>query len=139
MATISGYKGLVQVGGTPSTIAQVSQWSFDRSADTQKVQWLGSADKSTVATTVDTTISVEGFYDASDTNGQVTLAADSAVGSSFSLLLFPETATLNTATSGDEYFGGTVVLTQFSITSSSEDVVKFTASFEGALTSQSVT
>ena len=135
MATISGYKGLVKDG--TNNIAQISSWSFDRSADTQKVQWMGSADKTTVATTVDTTISVEGFYDSSDT-GQASLSGDNVVGTSVSIELFAETATLNTSATNDEYWGGTVVVTGFSISSSAEDVVKFTASLEGALTAQTV-
>ena len=96
MATHKGSEGIVKVGS--NTVAEVTSFSFDETADTIETTALSNSAHSYVSDLVGFSGSIDCFWDETDTSGQGALTA----GASVTLNLYPEGAT-----SGDTYYSGT--------------------------------
>ena len=95
MAVHTGQSGVVKVGG--NTVAEVTAFTLETTADVIESTALANSAKSFVANRVSFTATIECAWDETDTNGQVALTE----GQSVSLHLHPEGAD-----SGDYYYTG---------------------------------
>ena len=129
MATHKGSAGVVKVGA--NTVAEVTAFSFDETADTIETTALANSAHSFVSDLVGWSGSVDCFWDETDTSGQGAMTA----GASVTLNLYPEGAD-----SGDTYFTGTAIITSISRSNAIGAIVTATFSFTGAnaLTSTTV-
>lgn len=124
MANIVGKNGVVKAGtsGSEEAIGEVTGFSINQTADTIETSTMGSNDRSYVA-------SLKSFSGSVDVLHSVT-AGDNhdefAVGSSLTLELYP-----NGTASGEKYFEGAVLCTGKDVTSSFNDMVTATYSFQG--------
>ncbi len=125
MATHTGSAGLVKVGS--NTAAEVRSFTLDTSAEVLEDTTLGDTSRTYQAGKKGATVSVECWWDETDTNGQIALAE----GSSVALNLYPEGAD-----SGDYYFSGTYIITGSSISVPTDGIIEatFSATMTGALT-----
>ena len=129
MATHKGSEGIVKVGS--NTVAEVTSFSFDETADTIETTALSNSAHSYVSDLVGFSGSIDCFWDETDTSGQGALTA----GASVTLNLYPEGAT-----SGDTYYSGTALVTSISRANAIGSMVTASFSFQGtnALTSATV-
>ena len=129
MATHKGSAGVVKVGA--NTVAEVTAFSFDETADTIETTALANSAHSFVSDLVGWSGSVDCFWDETDTSGQGAMTA----GASVTLNLYPEGAD-----SGDTYFTGTAIITSICRSNAIGAIVTATFSFTGAnaLTSTTV-
>ena len=84
MATHHGKNGVIKIG--TNTVAEVTQFTYTRTADVAEDSAMGDTDKSYLGGLIDGSGSITCWYDPSDTNGQDALVPGSAV----TLLLYPE-------------------------------------------------
>ena len=125
MATHTGSAGLVKVGS--NTAAEIRSFTLDTSAEVLEDTTLGDTSRTYQIGKKGATVSVECWWDETDTNGQIALAE----GSSVALNLYPEGAD-----SGDYYFSGTYIITGSSISVPTDGIIEatFSATMTGALT-----
>ena len=125
MATHTGSSGLVKVG--TNTIAEVRSFTLDTTAELLEDTTLTDTSKTYQVGKKGGTVSVECFWDETDTNGQIAIAE----GSQVTLYLYPEGAD-----SGDYYFGGTWLVTANSTSTPTDGMIEatFSATLTGALT-----
>lgn len=126
MANHIGRDGIVKVGA--NTVAEVTSFSVSVTANTVDDTVLGDTWATHQAGINSWSGSVSGFWDETDTNGQVALT----IGASVTLNLYPEGAT-----SGDTYFSGTATVTGIERSVANNDsivTVNFTFVGSGALT-----
>ena len=125
MATHTGSAGLVKVGS--NTAAEIRSFTLDTSAEVLEDTTLGDTSRTYQIGKKGATVSVECWWDETDTNGQIALAE----GSSVALNLYPEGAD-----SGDYYFSGTYIITGSSISVPTDGIIEatFNATMTGALT-----
>ena len=119
MATHHGKEGVVKAGGT--AIGELTGFTLETSADVVEDTQLSDATKSFVAGRTSFSGSLEMSYDESD-SPQQTLT----VGSSIAFILLPEGAT-----SGDESFTGSGIVTGMSVTNGMDAVVTRSVTFQG--------
>ena len=93
MATHTGSAGLVKVGS--NTAAEIRSFTLDTSAEVLEDTTLGDTSRTYQIGKKGATVSVECWWDETDTNGQIAMAE----GSQVVLNLYPEGAD-----SGDYYF-----------------------------------
>ena len=129
MATHKGSEGLVKVGS--NTVAEVTGFSFDETADTIETTALSNSARSYVSDLVTFSGSIDCFWDETDSSGQGALS----VGSSVTLNLYPEGSA-----SADTYYTGTAIVTAISRANAIGSMVTASISFQGtnALTSATV-
>ena len=84
MATHTGSSGIIKIG--TNTIAEVRSFTIDTTAEILEDTTLTDTSKSFKVGKKGATVSVECFWDETDTNGQIALAE----GSSVAMDLFPE-------------------------------------------------
>lgn len=129
MANHKGSEGVIKVGS--NAVAEVRDWSLDQTADTVEDTVMGDAARTRKSTLTSASGSLNCYWDETDTNGQVALAA----GSEVTMNLYPEGDT-----AGDTYYTLTAIITSFSISASFDGMVEASISFEsnGAVTTNTV-
>ena len=129
MANHKGSEGLVKVGA--NTVAEVRSWSLSEEAETIEDTAMGDAARTFQVGLKTWSANVTAFWDETDTNGQVAMAA----GSSITLNLYPEGAT-----SGDTYYTGTALVTSTERSAELDGMVEMTfdATGTGALSTATV-
>ena len=120
MATHKGSEGLVKIGS--NTVAEVTGFSFDETADTIETTALANSARSYVADLVSWSGSIDCFYDETDSTGQGAMTN----GASVSLHLYPEGAD-----SGDIEYYGTALITGISRSNAIGAIVNANFSFQG--------
>ena len=104
MANHTGSSGVVKIG--TNTVAEVRSFTINTTAELLEDTTLTDTSKTYQVGKKGATVSVECFWDETDTNGQIALAE----GSSVALDLFPEGTD-----SSDYYYSGTWLVTGTSI------------------------
>lgn len=129
MATHKGSEGLVKVGA--NTVAEITGWSLDQSADTVEDTALSDTAKTYLADLTSWTASADAHWDETDTTGQGALT----IGASVTLNLYPEGDT-----TGDTYWTGSAIVTGISRSGAIGSVISASFSFQGtgALTETTV-
>ena len=125
MANHTGTSGLVKVG--TDTIAEVRSFTLNTTSELLEDTTLTDTSKTYQVGKKGATVSVECFWDETDTNGQIAIAE----GNSVALNLYPEGAD-----SGDYYFSGTYLISGNSISTPTDGIIEatFDATLTGALT-----
>ena len=125
MATHTGSAWLVKVGS--NTAAEIRSFTLDTSAEVLEDTTLGDTSRTYQIGKKGATVSVECWWDETDTNGQIAMAE----GSQVALNLYPEGAD-----SGDYYFSGTYIITGSSVSVPTDGIIEatFNATMTGALT-----
>lgn len=136
MAVHTGLEGLVRVGGTPTTVAELSEWTLETSGETTDSTSINTATsnggwRTHVPTLKSWSGSVKCFWDETDTNGQQTIDAGASVDFKF----YPEGNT-----TGDVFFSGTGIVTAVNRSAKLDGLVEVEFSFTGtgALTEATV-
>ena len=119
MATHHGKEGVVKAGGT--AIGELTGFTLETTADVVEDTELSDATKSFLAGRTSFSGTLEMSYDESD-SPQQTLTA----GSSIAFILLPEGAT-----SGDESFTGSGIVTGMSVNNAMDAVVTRSITFQG--------
>ena len=129
MATHTGSSGVIKIG--TNTIAEVRSFTIDTTAEILEDTVLTDTSKSFKVGKKGATVSVECFWDETDTNGQIALAE----GSSVAMDLFPEGAD-----SSDYYFSSTWLVTATSVSVPTDGIIEatFSATLNGALSRSTV-
>jgi hypothetical protein len=129
MATHKGSEGIVKIG--TNTVAEVTGFSFDETADTIEDTELRDSARTYVSDLTSFSGSIDCMWDETDTTGQGAMTA----GASVTLNLYPEGAT-----TGDTYYSGTALITSISRANAIGAMVTASFSFQGtgALTSSTV-
>ena len=125
MATHTGSAGIVKVGS--NAVAEVRSFTLDTSAEILEDTTLTDTSRTYAVGKKGATVSVECWWDETDTNGQIAIAE----GNSVVLNLYPEGAD-----SGDYYFSGTYLITGQSVSTPTDGIIEstFSATMTGALT-----
>ena len=125
MATHTGSAGIVKVGS--NAVAEVRSFTLDTSAEILEDTALTDTSRTYAVGKKGATVSVECWWDETDTNGQIAIAE----GNSVVLNLYPEGAD-----SGDYYFSGTYLITGQSVSTPTDGIIEstFSATMTGALT-----
>ena len=119
MATHHGKEGVVKAGGT--AIGELTGFTLETTADVVEDTQLSDATKSFLAGRTSFSGTLEMSYDESD-SPQQTLTA----GSSIAFILLPEGAT-----SGDESFTGSGIVTGMSVSNAMDSVITRSVTFQG--------
>jgi len=119
MATHHGKEGVVKAGGT--AIGELTGFTLETTADVVEDTQLSDATKSFLAGRTSFSGTLEMSYDETD-SPQQTLTA----GSSIAFILLPEGAT-----SGDESFTGSGIVTGMSVNNAMDAVVTRSVTFQG--------
>ena len=129
MAVHKGSEGTVKVGS--NTVAEITGFSFDETADTIETTALSNTARSYVSDYVTFSGTVDCMWDETDTSGQGAMT----VGSTVTLNLYPEGSA-----SSSTYYTGSAVITSISRANAMGSVVTASFSFQGAnaLTSATV-
>lgn len=127
MAVHLGKEGVVKVGATPVTVAEVREWQIETTSETADTTTINTAQGNGGWRTHAATLnawegSISCFWDETDTSGQQTIDA----GSSIALKLYPE----GSAT-GATYFSGTAIVTNVSRKAQLDGVIEASFSFKG--------
>ena len=129
MANHTGKDGVVKVGS--NTVAETRSWSLSEEAETIENTAMGDAARTFEVGLKTWSVNVSAFWDETDTNGQVAMAA----GSSITLNLYPEGAG-----AGDTYYSGTALITSTEKSAELDGMVEisFDATGSGALSTATV-
>ena len=129
MATHTGSSGVIKIG--TNTIAEVRSFTIDTTAELLEDTALTDTSKSFKVWKIGATVSVECFWDETDTNGQIALAE----GSSVAMDLFPEGTD-----SSDYYYSGTWLVTANSVSIPTDGIIEatFSATLTGNLSRSTV-
>ena len=133
MATKKGSSGLVKVaatGGSVANIAEVRSYTIDTQAETVEDTVMGDTSRTYQSSLKTATLSVECYWDESDTNGQLVLDE----GATIDFELYP-----TGSGSGETYYSGSGIVTSKSITASFDGMVEasFAVQVSGAVTEAS--
>lgn len=120
MATHKGSEGLVKVGS--NTVAEVTGFSFDETADTIEDTALSDSARTYVTDYTSSSGSVDCMWDETDTTGQGAMT----IGASVTLNLYPEGAD-----SGDTYYSVTALITGITRANAMGSMVTASFSFQG--------
>ena len=118
MAVHTGSAGLVKVGG--NTVAEVTGFTIETTADVIETTALANSAKSFVASRSTFTATIECHFDETD-SGQEALD----VGTQATLELYPEGAD-----SGDKYYSGSGIVTGASIAVTLDGIISRTFNFQ---------
>lgn len=134
MATHTGSEGIVKFatsGGSVAQVAEVRSYTLEQSADTIETTTMGDTDRTYTSVLKTFTISMECYWDETDTTGQGVIDVSTEV----DFELYPE----GTA-SGATYYSGSAIVTSVSHTASFDGNVEvsFSAQGTGALTETTV-
>ena len=120
MATHKGSEGLVKVGS--NTVAEVTGFSFDETADVIEDTQLSDTDKTFIADKFSWTGSIDCHWDETDSTGQGAMTK----GTTVTLNLYPEGDT-----GGDTYFTGSAIIITISRGNAEGSTVTASFSFQG--------
>ena len=123
MATHTGSSGIIKIG--TNTIAEVRSFTIDTTAELLEDTTLTDTSKTFKVGKKGATVSVECFWDETDTNGQIALAE----GNSVAMDLFPEGTD-----SSDYYYSGTWLVTANSVSIPTDGIIE--ATFSATLTGE---
>ena len=129
MANHTGSSGVVKIG--TNTVAEVRSFTINTTAELLEDTTLTDTSKTYQVGKKGATVSVECFWDETDTNGQIALAE----GQSVALDLFPEGTD-----SSDYYYSGTWLVTGNSVSIPTDGIIEatFDATLTGALSRSTV-
>lgn len=119
MATKLGREGLIKLSST--TIGELRNYALTHSSDTVEDSVLGDTYRTRLASMKTFSVSGDLYWDEGDA-GQLLIT----IGSSVTLNLYPEGAT-----TGDVYYSGAAIVTQFNVSASFDGVIEGQISFEG--------
>lgn len=127
MANHLGKEGIVKVGGTPTTVAEVREWQLETTGETVDSTSINTAQgnggwRTHAATLLGWEGSLTCFWDETDTNGQQTIDA----GATIALKLYPE----GSAT-GATYFSGNAIVTNVTRKGVLDGMVEASFTFKG--------
>ena len=125
MANIVGKNGVVKGGtaGSESVIGEVQGFSINLTSDTIETTSMGSSNRTYTPSLKSFSGTVDVLHSFDNTNDHHN---EFAVGSSIQLELYP-----NGSASSEKYYEGTVVVTGRDVTSTFNDMVTATYSFQG--------
>ena len=119
MATKLGREGLIKLSST--TIGELRNYALTHSSDTVEDSVLGDTYRTRLASMKTFSVSGDLYWDETDA-GQLLIT----IGSSVTLNLYPEGAS-----TGDVYYSGAAIVTQFNVSASFDGVIEGQISFEG--------
>ena len=119
MATKLGREGLIKLSST--TIGELRNYALTHSSDTVEDSVIGDTYRTRLASMKSFSVSGDLYWDETDA-GQLLIT----IGSSVTLNLYPEGAT-----TGDVYYSGAAIVTQFNVSASFDGVIEGQISFEG--------
>ena len=131
MATHTGNGGVVKVGSSPSTVAEVRDFSLSLSGDTIETSVMGSTSRTYSPGMTTGSGSITCFWDETDTNGQEALT----IGVDIECELYPEGTS-----SGAQFYDFQAIVTDVTVSTSFDGMVERTFSFtvDGAVTTSTV-
>lgn len=129
MATHKGSEGVVKVG--TDTVAEITGWSLDETADTIEDTALSDSAKTFLSDLTSWTASADAHWDETDTTGQGALTS----GATVTLNLYPEGDV-----TGDTFWSGSAIVTSISRSGAIGSTISASFSFQGtgALTESTV-
>jgi predicted secreted protein len=119
MATKLGRDGLIKLSST--TIGELRNYALTHTSDTVEDSVIGDTYRTRLASMKTWSASGDLYWDEGDA-GQLLIT----IGSSVTLNLYPEGAT-----TGDVYYSGAAIVTQFNVSASFDGIVEGQISFEG--------
>jgi len=134
MATHTGSEGIVKFaasGGSVAQVAEVRSYTLEQSADTIETTTMGDANRTYTSSLKTFTISMDCYWDETDTTGQGAIDVSTEV----DFELYPEGTG-----AGATYYSGSAIVTSVSTTASFDGNVEvsFSAQGTGALTETTV-
>jgi predicted secreted protein len=119
MATKLGRDGLIKLSST--TIGELRNYALTHTSDTVEDSVLGDTYRTRLASMKSFSVSGDLYWD--ETNaGQLLIT----IGSSVTLNLYPEGAD-----TGDTYYSGQAIVTQFNVSASFDGIIEGSIAFEG--------
>lgn len=122
MAAHRGCDGIVKVGATPTTVAEVREWELNITGEVIDTSVMGSCSPRKLVGSTDWNGSLTCFWDPAD-------QASLVVGSSIEIELYP----IGDDT-GNTYYTGTAIITEENPSGGYEGAVQTTITFEGSST-----
>ena len=119
MATKLGREGLIKLSST--TIGELRNYALTHSSDTVEDSVIGDTYRTRLASMKSFSVSGDLYWDETDV-GQLLIT----IGSSVTLNLYPEGAT-----SGDVYYSGAAIVTQFNVSAAFDGIIEGSIAFEG--------
>jgi hypothetical protein len=119
MATKLGREGLIKLSST--TIGELRNYALTHSSDVVEDSVLGDTYRTRLASMKTFSVSGDLYWDETDA-GQLLIT----IGSSVTLNLYPEGAS-----TGDVYYSGAAIVTQFNVSASFDGIIEGQISFEG--------
>jgi predicted secreted protein len=119
MATKLGREGLIKLSST--TIGELRNYALTHSSDVVEDSVLGDTYRTRLASMKTFSVSGDLYWDETDA-GQLLIT----IGSSVTLNLYPEGAS-----TGDVYYSGAAIVTQFNVTASYDGIIEASIAFEG--------
>lgn len=137
MAIKSGVYGLVQItNGGDNTVAQLQDWTLTMESETTETTVLGDTGfRRNIPTFTGWGVESSGFWDDSDTQGQIAFENAVLNREKVTVKLYPS-ATNGTPITGDKFYTGEAWATQYSPAGTYDDGVRVSLTFvgEGVLT-----
>ena len=119
MATKLGREGLIKLSST--TIGELRNYALTHSSDTVEDSVIGDTYRTRLASMKSFSVSGDLYWDETDA-GQLLIT----IGSSVTLNLYPEGAT-----TGDVYYSGAAIVTQFNVSAAFDGIIEGSIAFEG--------
>jgi predicted secreted protein len=119
MATKLGRDGLIKLSST--TIGELRNYALTHTSDTVEDSVLGDTYRTRLASMKSFSVSGDLYWDETDA-GQLLIT----IGSSVTLNLYPEGST-----TGDIYYSGAAIVTQFNVSASFDGIIEGQIQFEG--------
>jgi predicted secreted protein len=119
MATKLGREGLIKLSST--TIGELRNYALTHTSDTVEDSVLGDTYRTRLASMKTWSASGDLYWDEGDA-GQLLIT----IGSQVTLNLYPEGAS-----TGDVYYSGAAIVTQFNVSASFDGIIEGQISFEG--------
>ena len=119
MATKLGREGLIKLSST--TIGELRNYALTHTSDTVEDSVIGDTYRTRLASMKSFSVSGDLYWDEGDA-GQLLIT----IGSQVTLNLYPEGGT-----TGDVYYSGAAIVTQFNVSASFDGIIEGQISFEG--------
>jgi predicted secreted protein len=119
MATKLGREGLIKLSST--TIGELRNYALTHTSDTVEDSVIGDTYRTRLASMKSFSVSGDLYWDETDA-GQLLIT----IGSSVTLNLYPEGST-----TGDVYYSGAAIVTQFNVSASFDGIIEGQIQFEG--------
>jgi predicted secreted protein len=129
MASIVGNAGVIQING--ASVAEVRSYSIEITSDTIENTVMGDASRQYVKGLSTFSGTADVYWDATHFTGTVNLDGElaAAVGDSgTTIVVYPETPTAGTT---DPVWGGSIIITGYSISASFDGMIEASISFQG--------